>query len=206
MSAAVANSRKAMAARCQLGTALALHLAEADPVSVLVLGCGGLEVAEALALKCAAKPFSAFSYEVHPDLTKKELLGLRNRAWNAMKHAHSRNGRERNDEELLSSEWHADNEAILSEGWFNLGQIGMPLPIEAQAFNTWVLVKHGAVDQIQQEILDMFPGIRELDAHAQLQSLRDMIALAKSIPEVVHSPQTDPRPLMLSYGEIVVRA
>ena len=188
---------KAHVARSQLGTALQLYLQDLDPVSVHVLACGGLEVAEGLAHQADAKPFGAFALEVHPDMSRGELVKVRNSAWNAMKHAKDRNGNDRNDEELLAGPWKEDNEPLLMEGWFNLGQAGIPLPIEAQVFDLWMLAQHAAADQIDEAIDELFPGIKTQSKADRRAALIEAIAMARSSEEVMSSPLTDKRPLIL---------
>ena len=191
----IAPSRKADAARRQLGTALHLWLADLDPVSVHVLTCGGSEVANALA-KTAGKPFSAFALEVHDQMTESDLRKLRNTFWNAMKHASYTNGSARDDEELLAAPLDADNEAHLSEGWYDLTQV-MPVPIEAQTFILWFMAKHGNLDELGDWPDELFPDLRSLDPPRQKALLCEQIEVVRGNAEVMADPRTDTRPLIL---------
>lgn len=191
----IAQSRKADVARRQLGTALHLWLADLDPVSVHVLACGGCEIAEALAQKIG-KPFSAFSREVHHELGDADLKGIRNRLWNAMKHAHDRKGRGRDDEELLSAPLEADNEALLSEGWYDLMQV-MPVPIEAHALTMWFLAKHGNRSELHDDLDDWFPDLQLLASADQKELLRSRIREWRQDAELMSDDRTDERPLII---------
>lgn len=190
--------KKTDAARRQLGTALHLYLANLDPISVHVLASGGGEVASALAVKAAAKPFHEFTLEIYPDLSRFDLQTLRNKYWNAMKHSHSKNGVERNDEELLSLPLTEENEARLAEGWFDLAQSGMPLPIEAQVFNLWFLAKHGDHTEFDGWQDDLFPNLLSLSPDQQKAMLREKIKMARENLDVALHPKTDARPLILA--------
>jgi len=190
-----ARTLKADAARRQLGTALHLWLDDLDPVSVHVLASGGCEIANALAKK-GGKPFSAFSLEVHSELTEADLPKLRNVFWNAMKRSHHKNGEERNDEELLATPLESENEARLAEGWFDLMQV-MPLPIEAQVLVQWFLAKYLNPVEIEPVIDELFPALRSMSAAEQKNALRKTIAQVREMNELMQDRQTDRRPLVL---------
>lgn len=191
------TTQKANVARCQLGTALHLYLEGFDPVSVHVLACGGLEVAEGLAQQAQSAPFSTFALEVHSDIDVGKLMKLRNAAWNAMKHARNRAGVLRDDEELLAGRWSDDNEALMMEGWFNLGQAGIPLPIEAQVFQIWMLAQYAEQDEVDPAVFELFPDMSCLSGNQRREALRQAIGIARGEPEVMASDKTDPRPLVL---------
>ncbi|UAJ09870.1 hypothetical protein [Polymorphobacter megasporae] len=190
-----ARTRKADAARRQLGTALFLWLADLDPVSVHALAAGGSEIANALAKK-VGKPFSAFSLEVHPTLTEGELVRVRNLLWNAMKHANHRDGRERDDEDLLTMPLEGENEARLCEGWFDLMQV-IPAPMEAQVLTVWYLVKYGDPEEIDHLLNEFFPGLRSMPPVEQKDALRNKIIEVRRMDELMEDKRTDPRPLVL---------
>jgi len=193
------GTRKAHVARSQLGTALHLYLEGLDPVSVHVLACGGLEVAEGLAEQAQATPFRDFALDVHPDMAVRDLVKIRNAAWNAMKHAKNRAGAPRDDEELLGGRWSNDNEALMMEGWFNLGQAGIPLPIEAQVFQLWMLAQHAQQDQVGASVFELFPDLSGLSTEQRREALKEAIKVARGETEVMASAQTDPRPLILKH-------
>jgi hypothetical protein len=194
----ITNSRKVDVARRQLGTALHLYLADLDPVSVHVLASGGSEVASAMAVKSNAKPFSDFTLEVFPNVTKTDLTKLRTKLWNAMKHANKLDGKERDDEDLLSTPLTAENEALLAEGWFDLAQAGVPLPLEAQAFNLWYLAKHGDHRELDGWQDELFPNILSSTPAQQKHMLIELIGSEKDNSEVMKHAQTDARPLILA--------
>lgn len=193
----IAQSKKAEAARRQLGTALHLWLADLDPMSVHVLACGGGEVAEALAGHVSGQPMSSFMLNVHPDLTKGDLWAMRNKTWNALKHANRQNGKPRDDEDLLSAPLDEENEAQLGVGWFDLGQVGIPLPIEAQIFNLWHLAKNGDHSELEDWVDELFPNLLSLPVAGQKALLLQQIGEWRLDNELMADVRTDPRPLIV---------
>lgn len=192
----ITYSRKTDVARRQLGTALYLWLADLDPVSVHALACGGGEIAEALAAKAQGSPLSSFILD-ESDLTARQLVESRNRLWNAMKHFADKKGNERDDESLLSVSLEEENEARLFQGWFDLSQIGIPQPIEAQVFVTWYLIK--LCDRVNWEdwMERLFPGLQSLSSAQQKALLRMTIEKYHANTELINDPRTDRRPLIL---------
>lgn len=193
---------KAEAARRQLGTALALWLADADPTSVHVLACGGGEIAEALAERVSGQPMSAFILDVHQDITKDQLRAARNKLWNSMKHANKKNGQPRNDEALLAASLEEENESQLAVGWFDLSQVGVPLPIGAQLFNLWHLAKHGNRTDLGEWVDELFPDLHYLSPHRQKEMLRERIAEWLTDTDFLADPKTDGRPLIVPMKSI----
>lgn len=192
----IAQPKKAETARRQLGTALHLWLADLDPVSVHALAAGGCEVAEGLA-KQVGKTFSSFALEVHSNMDETQLWKLRNTYWNAMKHVTGRDGKDRDDEGLLTTPLETDNQALLCAGWYDLMQV-IPAPIEAQALVVWYMAKHGDTDEYQERFEDLFPGLLSADAAGQKAMLCAKIAELRCIDELMNSPLTDARPLIVS--------
>src|SRR5580658_530315 len=92
---------KAQVARRQLGTALALFIADFDPVSVHTLACAGGEVAEYLTRKAGVQPFADHALITFPDAKMKEIRDLQHQFSNAFKHATLKGGGDRNDQALL---------------------------------------------------------------------------------------------------------
>ena len=83
------------------------------------------------------------------------------------------------------------------EGWFNLGQAGIPLPVEAQVFDLWMLAQHAADDQIDEAIYELFPNIKTQSKAGRRAALIEAISIALSSEEVMSSSLTDNRPLVL---------
>lgn len=195
--AQITEPLKAEAARRQLGTALHLWLADADPTSVHVLACGGGEIADALAERASGQPMSVFMLDVHQDMTKDQLWRARNKLWNAMKHANKQNGQPRSDEALLAAPLEDDNESRLAVGWFDLSQVGIPLPIEAQIFNLWHLAKHGNRADLDDWVDELFPGLSTSSPQQQKEALRGRIAEWRTDADLRADPTTDTRPLIV---------
>ncbi len=187
-------------ARRQLGTALALFLADQDPVSVHALACGGGEIAHRLAELAGAEPFVAHVEATFPDMERRTIWGLRTRYWNPIKHATNKSGADRADDELLAAFTDEVNDHHLLIGWYDYGAASGALPIEAQAFQTWYFAKHpdklsGAQDPLN--FTAHFPGILTMERAEQKAALRQKIAVARTLPEVMDDPRTDRRPLIL---------
>lgn len=190
-------------ARRQLGTALSLHLAEQDPVSVHCLACGGCEIAEQLALDTGDVVLRNFTLKSRPGMSEADHKALRNQFWNAFKHAKERKGASRNDDELMSRFSASENDVRLFTGWLDYSMVAKLLPIEAKVFNTWFLaldltkfapdVDQGFVAEIERE----FPGLGDLPPDQQRQMLRHSIEKWRSSPVLLASKSTDHRPLIL---------
>jgi hypothetical protein len=191
---------KVQIARRQLGTALALYLADQDPVSVHSLACAGAEIAETLTQKAGAEPFSTHVFATQPHITAKALKEMRNRYWNAFKHATRQNGDERKDGEDIANFTDEKNDAVLFIGWHDYMNATASLPIEAQAFTAWYFALHpGSLDPTfsAEDFEEMFPGIKALARSKQKAMLRAAIEEHRSNPEIMDDPRTDPRPLVL---------
>lgn len=194
---------KAEIARRQLGTALSLFIANDDPVSVHCLACGGAEIADALASSAGAKTFAQHALDLHPEMKKGELVAIKNKYWNALKHAQTRDGRLRSDDQLMGRFSDADNDHILFVGWHDYAEAVGSLPIEAQVFQVWyfanfpekLVEEYPASDMVTQ-----FPGIRSMSRNAKKQLLRRKIVWARRQRAAMSDSKTDRRKLIL--GEL----
>jgi hypothetical protein len=188
-------------ARRQLGTALALFLDDSDPVSVHVLACGGGEIAEHLAEVHGGAPFRSHLLASNPGLDAKKLRGIRNRHWNAFKHATKHNGREREDSELIAAFSDTANDHHLFIGWYDYGAAAGRLPIEAQAFQVWYLALYPEKQSAHANhahCTALFPDLPRMSRPQQKARLREEISKARSRPDVMSDPRTERRYLILS--------
>jgi hypothetical protein len=187
-------------ARRQLGTALALFLDDADPVSVHTLACAGCEIAEHLTRKAGAKPFSTHVLATFPDHDLGDLRQLQNQYWNAFKHAKMRDGMERDDEKLLARFDDEVNDHTLLIGWHDYMLAVRALPVEAQAFQVWYYALYPEklkpeVDTTRhQQVFPMLPSMRRAD---QKRALREVISSFRGDAELMNHAQTDARALRL---------
>lgn len=191
---------KAQIARRQLGTALALFLADSDPVSVHTLACAGCEIAEHLTRKAGAKPFSTHALATFPDLDIKKIRRLQNQYWNAFKHATTQDGTERADQELLERFSDEINDHTFFVGWYDYGLAVGNLPLEAQVFQVWYFALYPEklnpeIDTTQYE--RVFPNLKTMRRADQKKGLGSVIAKFRSEQDIMSHPQTDPRPLIL---------
>jgi hypothetical protein len=188
-------------ARRQLGTALALFLEDSDPVSVHVLACGGGEIAEQLAEAEGGAPFRSHLLANNPSLDAKKLREIRNRHWNAFKHATKHNGRPREDGELIAAFSDSANDHHLFIGWYDYGTAAGRLPIEAQAFQVWYLALYPEKQSPHPDhahCTALFPNLPRMSRPQQKARLRDEIAKARSLPDVMFDPLTERGYLILS--------
>lgn len=187
---------KAEIARRQLGAALAFFLENLDPVTVHVLACGGGEVAQRLTRKADATPFQDTL-----NLDDETYKRLRNRYWNAFKHATTRQGLDRNDEELLAAFTDEANDHVLLAGWTDYARAGLPLPAEAQVFLGWYYARNPErvrPGQIRDDSVRAFGGnLHEVERVEAKRRLLVVIGRVRADPEFQADPRTDQRPLVL---------
>jgi hypothetical protein len=192
---------KAEVARRQLGTALHLFLHDMDPVSVHCLACGGGEIAQWLAEAASGASFETHVRETFPDHSPSLLRELRNKHWNAFKHATTRKGLDRKDEALLAEFKPDGNEHWLFIAWHDYGQAGLPLPIEAQVFEVWYFAKYPDKASPDVNILNMqrvFPDLAGLSPDRQKAQLVEKWTEVSRCNFLMSDAKTDPRPLVLS--------
>ena len=194
-----ATQVKVALARRQLGTALALFLQDDDPVSVHCLACGGTELAAFLADQSDQTSFTEHALMTFPEMKTGELVSLRNKYWNAMKHARSRDGSLRDDQDLMDAFDDEKNDHVLFIGWHDYGLAVGVLPIEAQAFQAWYFSCYPDKVQVadRQKYIDLFPGIREADRTSRKKMLRRKIDWAKKQKHVMLDGKTERRKLVL---------
>jgi hypothetical protein len=188
-------------ARRQLGTALALFIKDQDPVSVHVLACGGGEVAEQLARRAEQEPFSTEIMATFSDLKMRDIRRVRNQFWNAFKHATTRAGGDRVDEELMAAFDDQQNEHALFIGWYDYALAVNQLPIEAQVFQVWYYALYP--EKLMPGIstapyTDLFPAMKSVDRKERKRRLCEVIAWTKQQPSYVDHVLTDNTPLILS--------
>lgn len=134
---------KIASARRQLGTALALYLQDADPVSVHCLAGGGCELIEYYAKRVGAEPFTSHALKTFPEIKVQEIRKLQRQYWNAFKHAiHQHSGEERDDDALLERFTDEQNDHVLFIGWYDYWAAVNAMPIEAQVHQSWYLAMH----------------------------------------------------------------
>jgi hypothetical protein len=187
-------------ARRQLGTALALFLQDADPVSVHTLACAGCEIAEHLTRKAGAEPFSTHALAIFPNLDVSKIRRLQNQNWNAFKHAMTRGGMERDDGRLLERFDDKVNDHTLFVGWHDYMLAVRTLPVEAQVFQVWYFALHPEklnpeVDTARYE--QVFPMLPSMPRADQKRALREIISSSRRDTELMSHPQTDARWLIL---------
>jgi hypothetical protein len=195
-----AELTKREVARRQLGAALALFLDNKDPVAVHVLARGGGEIAHRLAEIAGADTFEAHILATFSEFDQRKLAELRNKYWNAFKHATTHNGKDRNDAEILGTFSDEANDDHLFFGWYDFANTGASWPIEAQVFQVWYFAKRAdrlsdAVDLANLSVL--FPELSKLDRSKQKARLRSAIQRYRRRRDIMGDRRIDPRPLVL---------
>lgn len=192
---------KAEMARRQLCTALYLFLNDLDPVSVHCLACGGAELSDFLATTADKGSFVQHALQTTPKLRVGELVSLRNKYWNAMKHAASRDGSVRDDRALLAAFDDERNDHVLFIAWHDYVSAMGNLPIEAQVFQAWYFAKHPeklADGLSPNRYLDLFPHLTQFDRREQKRRMVEVIDWAKTQIDIMTDQRTDPRPLLVA--------
>jgi hypothetical protein len=189
-------------ARRQLGAALALFFENSDPVSVHTLACSGGEIAEHLTRKAAAEPFSTHILKTMSDLNIGDVRRLQNQYWNAFKHAATRGGLDRPDQQLIERFTDEVNDHALFIGWHDYMLASGSLPLEAQTFQTWYFAMYS--DKLAPEVdaarfHSVFPKILEVGRAEQKAMLRAVTERYRKDNAIMSDPQTDPRPLILAW-------
>lgn len=187
---------KAEIARRQLGAALAFFLEDLDPVTVHVLACGGGEVAQHLTRKAGATPLQETL-----NVDEATYNRLRNQHWNAFKHATTRQGLDRADEELLAAFTDEANDHVLLAGWTDYARAGLFLPVEAQVFLGWYYARHPERVQpgpLLDDSVRAFGGnLHEVEHREAKRRLVVVIGKARADDGFREDPRTDQRPLVL---------
>jgi hypothetical protein len=194
------NLDKTQVARRHLGTSLALFLDDRDPVSVHSLACAGCEVAEHLTRKAGKEPFSTHALATFPNLDIGKIRQAQNQYWNAFKHATTRDGLGRADEELLASFAEETNNHVLFVGWHDYMLTSGTLPPEAQVFLLWYFALYP--DKLSPDVdrsvyTGVFPNLKDKLPPERKKVLRERIASARNDRDLMCDPRTDTRPLFL---------
>ncbi len=188
-------------ARRQLGTGLALFIADEDPVSVHCLACGGGELAYHLARAAGGSPWIDEILNANPAARIRDLMGMRNRFWNAMKHATLRDGKLRPDEELLIRFDDSENDELLFLGWFDYAQAAGSLPIEAHIYQRWFLARYPHVlgdDELQPTFDKIFPNIVAASRSEAKRKLRRFIERQRVDKATMNQKMIDRRKLIMN--------
>ncbi len=189
-------------ARHQLGTSLALFLVNDDPVSVHVLACSAGEVLRGIC-KHEGKE-NSFNQLVRESeiIDDNNLHKIMNQSYNSFKHYFERDyATPRQDDETLQKFSDTHNEGILYAAWHDYSLITEALPIEAQVFQLWMLLKERMI-RGNKKWTTIIPSINKL-AYLQIsreemkKNMRDVIAAAKLHEALLNEPNTERQPLIL---------
>ncbi|SCB33265.1 hypothetical protein GA0061099_10053 [Bradyrhizobium yuanmingense] len=196
----MAQLTKLNVARHQLGTALDLFIRDRDPVAVQCLACGGAELIDAIAVSASIRTMSTHMLETVPDLDIPQLRALQRQYWNAFKHMNSRDGKPREDEDILAKFNDEKNDAALFVGWWDYHAVTGRLPIPVQVFQIWWLALNEeklAADADIETIRRTFPDLRSYPRGEQKRRLRRAVEKYRDHPEVLKDPRTEKNPLCL---------
>ena len=197
----ISDLDKAEVARRQLWTALYLYLQNCDAVSVHSLACAGGELAEHLTTTGGGSPFLDHVLEERPGMALKYWRGVRNRYWNAFKHATRYGDKTRDDTDIFASFSDEKNDHCLFVGWYDLGAALGKMPVEAQIFAAWYIAMYPEKlsDGLSpQPFQTMFPNLPHLSRVEQKAMLSRVIEHYSKDEEIMSDPRTDRRPLFIS--------
>jgi hypothetical protein len=134
-------------------------------------------------------------------MAMQDVRRLQNQFWNAFKHARTRDGLERADEELLGRFNDQVNDHALLIGWYDYQMATKILPVEAQVFQTWYFARYPdklAPELDRSDYERAFPELWRLTRADQKIAMKGLIARSRADPQVMDHPATDRRPLILS--------
>lgn len=194
---------KIASARRQLGTALALYLQDADPVSVHCLANGGCELIEHYAKTAGAQPFSSHALETFPEMKIQDIRRLQRQFWNAFKHAtHQYGGGERDDDALLARFTDEQNDHALFIGWYDYAATANAMPVEAQVHQAWYLALHPdkLATQYPSNLYEhVFPSLSKRTRAEQKRMLNEVIARTRTDDAVMGDPATEKGALIAGW-------
>jgi len=191
---------KLRAARCQLGTALALFIDNRDPISVHSLACSGSEIVDDLAHHINQERFATHILETYPDLDEGNIRSLRNKYWNAFKHFGDRKGNPRNDGELFQNFSDEVNDHSLFIGWWDYQKVTDRLPLAAQVFQLWYYALYEEKVRLGYDftrVRKVFPLLTTLHRVEQKRQLRRVIGKYKSDTKIKFDPRTEMKKLII---------
>lgn len=194
----MAQLTKLNVARHQLGTALDLFIRDRDPIAVQCLACGGAELIDSIAVSADIRTLSTHMLETVPDLDMRKLRNLQRQYWNAFKHMSSRDGKPRDDEDILSSFNDTANDAALFVGWWDYHAVTGRLPIPVQVFQVWWFALNEeklAPDADVETIRRTFPDLAACSRPEQKRRLRRIVEKYRDSPELLKDPRTENNPL-----------
>ncbi len=148
---------------------------------------------------------SVHALATFPTLDIPKLKRIRNQYWNAFKHATTRDGLDRADEELVER----FNDHVLFVGWYDYVLATARMPPEAQVFQAWyfALYPNKLNPQVDSaEFQSVFPNLASLSRSDQKKALREVIAKYRDDEEIMNHPQTDARPLVPDTADGIGRA
>lgn len=191
---------KSEVARRQLGTALSIFVSNHDPISVHVLACGAGEIANHLSKKAEKPTFSLHLLSVNPDLDEGGLKALRNRYWNAFKHATTQGGKDRDDDEILQNFRDDHNDHVLFIGWYDYMRAVECYPVGAQVFQLWYFGMYP--DKVNSapavaHAVKVFGKLQEVSRQEAKRRLRLVIQDYENDQKLLANPRTDKRPLII---------
>ncbi|WP_147127291.1 hypothetical protein [Shimia ponticola] len=192
-------------ARRLLGTATHLFAQDLDPVSVHCLACSAAEHAALISQASTGRTFNDHVQAVFPDRELKTIRKIRNQYWNPIKHAKDHSGQERRLAIDLEGFNDLQNDHMLFVVWFDYMNGGRGLPLAAQVFLAWYYdlypekISPLHLQEVGHE--PVFPDLPSQSRKTQKRWLRSATKFYQNNDDIMRSPQTDTRPLVLQYWD-----
>ena len=196
-------------ARRQLGVATDMFIRDSEPVSIQSLASSAGEILDHFARK-TGRAFSNAFLDISPDYDLAKLRRVQRVYWNAFKHPTRKQGKEeveRDDEELIAEFDDGENAAVLFTAWMDYSVTTGAMPIEAQVFQAWyyALDPEGRHEMREPGTdKDLFPRVRDRAPSRRKTMLRRRIEWARGLKDVMKSPATERRPLILPWPPTIL--
>ncbi|WP_156640266.1 hypothetical protein [Bosea sp. PAMC 26642] len=160
---------------------------------------------EFYAAKAGGQSFMSAILEANPDFDEKLAHRSQRLYWNAFKHPtrYEKNAlTERDDESTLAEFGEERNIESLMMGWTDYGTAVGKMPVEAQVFQVWAFARKppaSAVARRRDQCCRLFPDLDKAPLVEQKRRLIAKFTWARDQFEVMGSPKTELRPLLLHW-------
>ncbi len=189
-------------ARSQLLTALHLFFDDGDPVSVYTLASNAWEIIDSL---CDSNEIGSVSNETRGHISidkdlKKDFINGPSR--NFFKHA------DRDPEHVLVGFTEHDCDAVLFLAAEDYIRLYDKSPVEFQIYPLWYLagnisrVTPAALARIEEGAQKILPGIQNMNREQEKEVWFVAVKLAKSDPDVINDPRTEPSTQIHTTGTL----
>ncbi|WP_135501316.1 hypothetical protein [Roseovarius aestuariivivens] len=180
-----------------LGVATDLFINDKDPFSVYCLASTAGEHAAELARQTSGETFNDQILKTFPEKSIRYIRQLRNRDWNAIKHARHLDGSLRLPEKELADFSDIANDHMLFIVWYDYASARLPLPIAVQVFQVWYFEMYPEAQEPEVDKTEIFGSLSALSRSGCKEKLRKKIIKYSTDETLLAHDKTDQRPLVL---------